>query len=296
MTPAYAAPEQIRGGRVGIHTDVYALGVILYELLAGRLPFDRRATTPTSFRPRSLSAKRSARRSPPEPIHASAKRRPDRANPCAHPEWADLDVLCLTAMHKDPQRRYATVEALMRDVDHFLNGRAAGGAAGHGQLSPGQVRSAQPRSGRRGDRSDRVRRGSRGVLHGSAGPRTKRRRRRGGARPAHPAIHARPLSRAATKPPDRRTVCTSSRCVDRGLHEARTLDAEPAVQAELYVTLGGIYQKLGQTLARRLAAAPRPRSRVVRSSGRVIPTSRAVACRARRPAHRSGAVRGRRAS
>ncbi len=36
--------------------------------------------------------------------------------------WADLDVLCLTAMHKDPQRRYQSVEALIRDVNHYLEG------------------------------------------------------------------------------------------------------------------------------------------------------------------------------
>ena len=46
MTPGYASPEQIRGGGVTTATDVFSLGVLLYELLTGPLPYDRRTTTP----------------------------------------------------------------------------------------------------------------------------------------------------------------------------------------------------------------------------------------------------------
>ena len=96
MTPAYAAPEQLRDDRVGVYTDVYSLGVVLYELLASRLPYDFSKLS-------ALEAAKLFEQPPREPSSI-----------------ADLNLLCLTAMHRDPARRYSSVEALMRDIDHYL--------------------------------------------------------------------------------------------------------------------------------------------------------------------------------
>lgn len=116
MTPAYAAPEQREGGDIGVFTDIYALGVILYEILTGALP------------PRSAALGGSGTGSRPElPVPppsrvAAGDSQAKNFSQFLKREWTDLDAICLTAMAPEPGRRYATVDALLGDLDAFHSG------------------------------------------------------------------------------------------------------------------------------------------------------------------------------
>jgi serine/threonine-protein kinase len=243
MTPAYAAPEQIRSGRIGIHTDVYSLGVVLYELLAGRLPFDLSDKTPSEVE--TIIAEREPER-PSTAGLRMAELTPDAAHvrSVSKAAWADLDVLCLTAMQKEPHRRYRTVEALIRDIDHYLNREPL-------EARPDTVRYRLGKFVRRNWRQVSAAAVTLAAVIGLVVFYTIRLTTARNAALAEAARTQR-IQGFMMKlfeggddevgPTDSLRVVT---IVERGVDEARGMDAEPGVQAEMYQTLGSIFEKLG---------------------------------------------------
>jgi eukaryotic-like serine/threonine-protein kinase len=134
LTPGYASPEQVKGETITTASDIYCLGVVLYELLTGRHPYRRVDTTPQEIA-RAVCED--------EPVRPSTavRRRDDKQNgpASANPSLpsfslhegttdklskrlrGDLDNIILMAMRKEPQRRYATVEQFAEDIRRHLN-------------------------------------------------------------------------------------------------------------------------------------------------------------------------------
>lgn len=244
MTPAYAAPEQVTGGRIGTRTDVYSLGVTLYELLVGRLPFDLSDKTPAEAAAVLLQEE-------PERPSAAARREAARlGDPAMLPTagkgaWADLDVLCLTAMHKEPERRYPSVEALIRDIDHFQAGEPL-------EARPDSVGYRLGKFVRR-NRMPVV--AAAAALVAIVGLTSVYTLRLAAARneAVAEAARAQRIQRfmlalfeggdATVGPADSLRVVE---LVARGIREAQGLATDPVAQAELFENLGGISQKLGR--------------------------------------------------
>ena len=109
MTPDYAGPEQVRGEHVTTASDVYSLGVLLYELLTGHHPYRERASSPAEMK-RLVTEEE-----PAKPSLAGGKPSRQLAG--------DLDNIVLKALRKEPGRRYASVEQLSADVRCYLEGR-----------------------------------------------------------------------------------------------------------------------------------------------------------------------------
>ena len=110
LTLGYASPEQITGGRISTSTDVYSLGVILYELLTGRHPY-----VTEELRPHQLirAVCEEAPLAPSQVAGTTSEQRRLRG---------ELDTIVMTALRKEPDRRYSSVEKFSEDIRRHLSG------------------------------------------------------------------------------------------------------------------------------------------------------------------------------
>jgi len=236
LTLMYAAPEQLSGGSVGLYTDVYALGVLLYELTAGRLPHRTHAGDAEEAVERWASEKPSA---------VVRRERPTLRGELGRNEWTDLDLIVLKAMEPDGARRYGNADALLRDVKALLEGKpiearradwvymfskfmhrnkrllvTAAGALVAIATTIGiytwRLARARDAAVRQAERAERIQQFTENLFEG-------------GDASAGPAADLNVLA-----------------LLERGRNEAAGLQADPEAQAEMQETLGGIYHKLGR--------------------------------------------------
>ncbi len=255
LTPAYAAPEQAAGQPVTTATDVYGLGVVLYELLTGELPRGRQGGAPASdgaagagsvLRP-SIAVRGTG--------SAAAPAAGPRRERLARRLVGDLDTIVLRAMAPEPERRYGSVAALAEDLRRHLAGlpilarpeslryragkfvrrhRAAVVAATLAvaallamlAVSIGQARSARAQA----------------SLARQEAARADSQARR--AERVKELLVA--LFRQSDPAETRGAAITAREILEAGTRRVETeLAEEPEVRAELQATLAGIYQSLG---------------------------------------------------
>ena len=116
LTLDYASPEQVNNASLGTASDVYSLGVVLYELLTGRRPYDPKGSTRRDLEQAILDQDPSK----PSDQLLTANTGDSESGKSARRMRGDLDTVVLNALRKDPKQRYATAQAFADDLKRYL--------------------------------------------------------------------------------------------------------------------------------------------------------------------------------
>jgi serine/threonine-protein kinase len=229
MTPEYASPEQLRGEPVTTATDVYGLGVLLYDLLSGTHPVAVHHGNPVEL------IRQICEVDPKPPSSIAVNRAAQRELK------GDLDRIVLMAMRKEPERRYPSAAALANDVSAYIHGYSVVAHGGGWKYHAGKL-----------VRRHKLIVGSLALvalsLAGfSAGmAMLMQRANRERLRAEHAATFLADMFRAATPQEARGRMVTARELLDRGADRVdKELTSEPAVQASLLYSIADAYSRLG---------------------------------------------------
>jgi serine/threonine protein kinase/Tfp pilus assembly protein PilF len=122
LTPDYASPEQLNGDQLDARSDVYSVGVLLYELLTGRHPYRLKAGASVGSLERALATVEVIKPSTQLQERAGVERGTTKEK-LAHQLRGDVDVITLKALAKDPSERYESAAAMAEDIERYLQHR-----------------------------------------------------------------------------------------------------------------------------------------------------------------------------
>ncbi len=132
LTPDYASPEQLQGKAITTATDIYSLGVLLYELLTSQKPYKLKDKTPLETMHLVCDT------DPERPSAVVSNQKTGQGKAARSDISSDLDAVVLKAMRKEPEQRYQSVEKLSEDIGNFLAARPVSAHQGNWRYVTGK--------------------------------------------------------------------------------------------------------------------------------------------------------------
>ncbi len=131
MTPEYASPEQIKGESITTSTDIYSLGLILYQLITGEKAYEIKTKSPLELEKIICFTEPAKPSSAIKLLHTKDKFKAEKISEAHKTNLdkliktlsGDLDNICLMALRKEPERRYSSAEQFQQDIVNYLEGR-----------------------------------------------------------------------------------------------------------------------------------------------------------------------------
>ena len=254
ITPSYASPEQIRGDSITTASDIYQLGLVLYELLCGLRPYDVSGKSPGQLeniicgKQPSVPARRLTELKAPDDIHKICEQRSTGLKKLQKNLSGDLEAIIMKTLRKEPDRRYESAEQLLDDIGRYLEGEPV---KAHPDSKLYRVKKFLARNAVVSTAATLIVLLLAGYLvtitwHSHQTQKALERAESEAEKSAQVVDFMIGMFEAGDPRAHPGDEITVGKLIERGLEEANRLDNQPELQANMFNVIGKVYTSLGR--------------------------------------------------